>query len=633
MTRTQDRSHSPVARRAWIGGASALAIAVATLIVPAGMTNQAEAARLQPRTVYPTATLAVIKTIPVGGSPSAVALNDADDTVYVTNDGTNNVSVINGRTGQLTDDTITVGTNPNGVAVHQADDTVYVANQGPGTMSVINGRTNTFARTIPVGTQPLGVAIDQTDDTVYVVNYSNNNVRRINARNLDDSSTVTVGSLPYMVAVNQVDDTVYVTNGGANTVSVIKGISVVATIGAGSNPNGVAVNQADDTVYVVNSSSNNVSVINGRTGQRTDDTVTVGNSPAGVAVDQADDTVYVTNASSNNVSVINGRTAQRTDDTITVGNSPSAVAVDQSLTNAGLVYVTNLASNSVSVIGRVTPSLQSSSGEAGDTSTITLTVPNLAAGFAMDDSTIASISFDDTPATGLAAGAGNTWTVTVPAGSGTVPVNVTFKGGLRASAGNFTYGSPAPPTPTPPTPAGAPSDIKATSGDNSAVVTWVAPASSGSYPITDYQAIASPGGRTCLVPAPALSCEITGLTNGAAYTFTVQALTGAGWGPASSASNAVTPEPSTSPTIVITGYRGSGANTGRVYANGTTTSLAGETVRARVKVTGEPDYRDGSTRTVSGDETFTWQRKTGKKTYVYFTHDQTRSNSITIPAR
>jgi len=62
-------------------------------------------------------------------------------------------------------------------------------------------------------------------------------------------------------------------------------------------------------------------------------------------------------------------------------------------------------------------------------------------------------------------------------------------------------------------------------------------------------------------------------------------------------------------------------------------NVAGETVRARVKVTGEPDYRDGSTRTVSADETFTWQRKTGKKTYVYFTHDQTRSNSITIPAR
>jgi YVTN family beta-propeller protein len=405
----------------------------------------------------------------------------------------------------------------------------------------------------------------------------------------------------------------------------------------GDTPKGVAVNQADDTVYVANSvNAGTVSVINGRTGQRTDDTITVGRFPVGVAVDQADATVYVTNSASDNVSIINGRTGQRTDDTITVGISPFGVAVDQSGTNAGLVYVTNGGSDTVSVIGRVTPSLVAPCGSADDTATINLAVPNLAPGFVMDPSTVTSVTFGTTvftSGTGLSAAAGNKWELRVPVGTGTVPVTVLLKGSSRTtSAGDFTYGCTPPPspTPTPPTPAGAPSDIKATPGDNSATITWVAPASSGSYPITDYQAIASPGGRTCLVPAPALSCEITGLTSGTSYTFTVQALTGAGWSPASSPSNSITPTPSPTPTITITGSR----DDKRIIVTGTTTELVGKTLRPWRHFQGQTTYTEGIVAiTPAADGSFTWKRKTGKKIYVYIAHESTRSNTVIIPAR
>jgi len=643
MTRRQDRSQRRDARRAWTGRATALALGVTTLIVPAGMATQAEAARVQPRTVSPTTTLAVIKTIPVGDAPSAVALNDADDTVYVTNDGTNNVSVINGRTGQRTDDTIAVGRNPNGVAVNQVDDTVYVANQGDDSVSVINGRTNTVASRVVVASQPFGVAIDMTDDTVYVANNYSTTVSRINARTNTPASPITIGSSPYMVAVDQVDDTVYVTrsvtSGVVSVINMRTNPPSVSPIGVGTAPKGVAVNQDDDTVYVVNSGSNNVSVINGRTGQRTDDTIAAGSSPAGVAVDQADDTVYVTNSTTpGSVTVINGRTGQRTDDTVTVESSPSDVAVDQSLTNAGLVYVTNYASDTVSVIGRVTPSLVAPCGSADDTATITLTVPNLATGFVMDPSTVTSVTFGTTvftTGTGLSAASGNKWELRVPVGTGSVPVTVQLKGSSRtASAGNFTYGCtpPTPPTPTPPTPAGAPSDITATPGDNSATVTWKAPASSGDYPITDYRAIASPGGRSCLVAAPALTCEVTGLTSGTSYTFAVQALTGAGWGATSSPSNAVTPTPAPRPTITITGSR----DGERIIVTGIATELTGKTLRPWRRFPGQATYTEGKANiTPAADGTFTWKRKTVRKatTYVYIAHGATKSNTVTIPAR
>jgi YVTN family beta-propeller protein len=82
---------------------------------------------VQTQSVAATSTLAVITTISVGAGPLGVAVNQMDDTVYVTNNGSTTVSVINGRTGTV-DATITVGNGPFGVAVDQGDDTVYVTN-------------------------------------------------------------------------------------------------------------------------------------------------------------------------------------------------------------------------------------------------------------------------------------------------------------------------------------------------------------------------------------------------------------------------------------------------------------------------------------------------------------------------
>lgn len=95
----------------------------------------------------------------------------------------------------------------------------------------------------------------------------------------------------------------------------------------------------------------------------------------------------------------------------------------------------------------------------------------------------------------------------------------------------------APPSDAP----GPPLRVTAIGGDASAAVSWSAPASSGSFPITWYQALSSPGGHSCLVSAQTTTCEVTGLTNGTAYTFEVRALNGAGWGWWSEPSDAVTP--------------------------------------------------------------------------------------------
>jgi putative cell wall-binding protein len=71
-------------------------------------------------------------------------------------------------------------------------------------------------------------------------------------------------------------------------------------------------------------------------------------------------------------------------------------------------------------------------------------------------------------------------------------------------------------------------------------VSWSAPASTGDSAITSYTITATPGGATAT--STTTTKEITGLTNGVSYTFTVRATNTQGTGPASSASLGVTPQ-------------------------------------------------------------------------------------------
>jgi hypothetical protein len=107
----------------------------------------------------------------------------------------------------------------------------------------------------------------------------------------------------------------------------------------------------------------------------------------------------------------------------------------------------------------------------------------------------------------------------------------------------FTPG--AEPSPFDPVfPAAAPTDVVATPGWNKVTVDWKAPTYTGSYPITNYLVQAAPGGRVCITSlrdANLNQCTYTNLTPGTNYTFTVQALNGAGWGDRSAASNVASP--------------------------------------------------------------------------------------------
>jgi uncharacterized repeat protein (TIGR02543 family) len=72
----------------------------------------------------------------------------------------------------------------------------------------------------------------------------------------------------------------------------------------------------------------------------------------------------------------------------------------------------------------------------------------------------------------------------------------------------------------------APRSVTGSPGNQQVSVSWQAPSSNGGGAISSYTVTASPGGATCTTAA--LSCAVTGLTNGTSYTFAVYATNNGG---------------------------------------------------------------------------------------------------------
>ena len=100
--------------------------------------------------------------------------------------------------------------------------------------------------------------------------------------------------------------------------------------------------------------------------------------------------------------------------------------------------------------------------------------------------------------------------------------------------------TPGPPVAVDPQILRPPTDVIAVAGDGEVTVSWVPPSITENIRIYSY-AVTSSTGETYESAGVGLSYTVTGLENGATYTFTVATKTGYGISEESEPSNEVTP--------------------------------------------------------------------------------------------
>ena len=143
--------------------------------------------------------------------------------LYVTNTGDDTVSVIDTATNTVVGLPIPVGVSPTGVAVTPDGTKVYVTNSNvaDNTVSVIKTATNTVVKTVPAGRGPVAVAVTPDGTKVYVVNNASKNVSIFHRPGFTLVATIPVGNFPQGVAITPDGTQAYVTNSIDATVSVI----------------------------------------------------------------------------------------------------------------------------------------------------------------------------------------------------------------------------------------------------------------------------------------------------------------------------------------------------------------------------------------------------------------------------
>jgi YVTN family beta-propeller protein len=248
--------------------------------------------------------------IDVNTFPIGIAVNPSTNKVYVVNEYSNTVSVIDTNTDTVKS-TISLGNFPYGIDINPLNNRIYITNRGSNTVSVLDGSVDTKLHDITVGKSPVGIAVNPSANWIYVTNLDDGTMSVIDGITNEVIDIISVGKTPYGIAVNPLSNKIYVTDIITNTVTVIDGETneISAKIPVGKKPTGLAIDIPDkkgenNRLYVANYDSDSVSVIDTVTNEVTNNITSVGDSPVGMAVNSISNKLYISNIASNTVAVI-----------------------------------------------------------------------------------------------------------------------------------------------------------------------------------------------------------------------------------------------------------------------------------------------------------------------------------------
>jgi uncharacterized protein (TIGR03437 family) len=131
-----------------------------------------------------------------------------------------------------------VGHGPVSAAFSTNGTFLYVINQGSNSVSVVDTRLNRAVAQIPVGTQPVEMVLTFDSKFGYVSNQGSNSVSELDLTANTNDLTINVGNGPFDLALDPNENFLYVTNVNSQSVSVIDVNTdrLAATIPVGGAP-------------------------------------------------------------------------------------------------------------------------------------------------------------------------------------------------------------------------------------------------------------------------------------------------------------------------------------------------------------------------------------------------------------
>ena len=143
--------------------------------------------------IFDAATGKIVKKIGVDVSPYDLQFSEDGSTLYVSNWGSDSISVIDVAAAKVVA-TIPTGRNPNDMELG-ADGRLYVSNGNENTVTVIDTRKRQAIETInvgptaraPQGSTPNGLTLDRKNNMLFVANADNNSVAVVNVHEAGES--------------------------------------------------------------------------------------------------------------------------------------------------------------------------------------------------------------------------------------------------------------------------------------------------------------------------------------------------------------------------------------------------------------------------------------------------------------